>query len=147
MLNKIFFNCIIILIFCFNPVLNASNETLLSSLNDSFLEQNYEDETNPFEFLMLQQYYLLGWTTLIVIIVGISGNIFTIIVLKHPTMKSPINIHFTGLAISDLICLILIFLSIPLRYILGNSRKIFKLFFFFVIFFYFSSQTSTTLVS
>ena len=94
----------------------TDDEMINITTNESYLTYEEQDETNPFAFLMLQRYFLLGWVSLIVIIIGILGNVFTIIVLKHPTMKSAINIHFTGLAISDLTCLFLILLSIPLRY-------------------------------
>ena len=97
----------------------TDDEMINITTNESYLTYEEQDETNPFAFLMLQRYFLLGWVSLIVIIIGILGNVFTIIVLKHPTMKSAINIHFTGLAISDLTCLFLILLSIPLRHILG----------------------------
>jgi hypothetical protein len=98
---------------------DGETEMINITTNESYLIYEEQDETNPFAFLMLQRYFLLGWVSLIVIIIGILGNVFTIIVLKHPTMKSAINIHFTGLAISDLTCLFLILLSIPLRHILG----------------------------
>jgi hypothetical protein len=122
------FLCIIIFAI-FYPVAttalaNGDGETEIMNItiNESYLTYEEQDETNPFAFLMLQRYFLLGWVSLIVIIIGILGNVFTIIVLKHPTMKSAINIHFTGLAISDLTCLILILLSIPLRHILGLTK-------------------------
>ena len=156
MLTKKFIIFIIFLILCIEPAMiksvrsnNFDTEQInISNVSETTYEE--QDEINPFALLMFQRYFLLGWLSLIVIIIGISGNIFTIIVLRHPTMKSgAINIHFTGLAISDLTCLTLILISIPLRYILGNLIKynINICFLFKLRKKNFYSKSSTTLVS
>lgn len=81
-----------------------------------------DDPSNEIKSMIFFQYLVLGWITLFVIIIGVGGNIFTIKVLLHPNMKSPINTHFIGLAFSDLASLLTTLLVIPLRYILVSHR-------------------------
>lgn len=62
--------------------------------------------------------------SLVIVAFGIVGNLFTIKVLLHPNMKTAIDIHFIGLAIADLVSLVLILFIIPLRYILVSHKML-----------------------
>jgi len=84
-------------------------------------------EDNSYEYLMLKQYILLGWVSFFIVLIGISGNVFAIKVLMHPSMLSAIDIHFIGLSLSDAISLILILFTIPLRYILVSHSVLWYL--------------------
>jgi hypothetical protein len=77
------------------------------------------------EFLLTHQYFVLGWISLVVILAGILGNLFTIVVLTKQNMRNSTNLFLTGLAISDLFALALILFLIPLRYILVSHHFIF----------------------
>lgn len=65
-----------------------------------------------------------GWLSLFVAVIGIIGNSLTIKTLIQPSMKNVVNTLMTGLAISDLISLILIVFLVPMRYILVSHLSL-----------------------
>ena len=92
--------------------------------NHSVDDQIYENSNDSYTNLIIQQYIILGWMSLVIVAFGIVGNLFTIKVLLHPNMKTAIDIHFIGLAIADLVSLVLILFIIPLRYILVSHKML-----------------------
>lgn len=101
---------------CVNVSKNL-NQTCILQSNSSIGTENV-DVSEPYVSLITHQYIVLGWLTLIVNLFGIFGNMVAISVLTQPNMRNSTNIFLTGLAISDLIGLLVIFFLIPLRYIL-----------------------------
>ena len=112
-----------------NSFLQETNDTTTSSVDNasSLTDQLWENaEDNPFLPLIRHQYVVLGWVSLFFILIGIMGNIFVIKILFQPKMRSiSNNIFLSGLAISDLLALILILFLIPLRYILVSHGFLF----------------------
>ena len=106
----------------------TANETVYVDYSNQSIQYGLQaSEENPYERLMLQQYILLGWVSFFIILIGILGNIFAIRVLMHSNMQTAIDIHFIGLSLSDLLSLILILFTIPLRYILVSHNVLWYL--------------------
>jgi len=61
---------------------------------------------------------------LIVTLIGIFGNLTIMRILTKPHMKNVVNSLMTGLAISDLISLLLILFLVPMRYILVSHLSL-----------------------
>ena len=74
--------------------------------------------------LNMHQYVLLGWSALVVILIGLLGNVLTIKILVIPSMINSINIFIASLAVSDFVSLILILFLVPLRYILVSHTSV-----------------------
>ncbi len=61
---------------------------------------------------------------MIVTLIGIFGNLTIMRILTKPHMKNVVNSLMTGLAISDLISLLLILFLVPMRYILVSHLSL-----------------------
>lgn len=75
--------------------------------------------------LMWHQYIVSGWLSLTVTLIGIIGNILTIIILSKSHMRNSTNTFITGLAFTDLISLLIIIFLLPLRYIFVSHNFLF----------------------
>ena len=96
------------------------HEDQTSSDEDNSAADEYENSIRIFK---IHQYILLGWLSLFVILVGIVGNMFSLIVLSQKQMlKYTINKYLICLSLSDLMSLSIISILIPLRYILVSHR-------------------------
>lgn len=103
---------------CMN-LTNSSAEICLEASMDF-------DDHNQYSILIKHQYILLGWIAGLFILIGIVGNMFVIKILLQPNMRVvSTNIFLTGLAISDLCALIIMFFLIPMRYILVSHGVLF----------------------
>lgn len=100
-------------------------EYYMNNFNNNSDAYDYDaDNVIYMDNLNLHQYVLLGWVSLIVTLIGITGNIFTIIILTKPNMKNIVNILMTGLAFSDSISLFLLMFLVPMRYILVSHLSL-----------------------
>ena len=100
-------------------------EYYMNNFNNNTDVYDYDtDNVIYMDNLNLHQYVLLGWISLIVTLIGITGNIFTIIILTKPNMRNIINILMTALAISDSISLFLLMFLVPMRYILVSLKSL-----------------------
>ena len=96
---------------------------------ENLTELNYFDEeanskSKEFDSLLLHQYLVLGWLGLIINIIGILGNSFTVKILASFKTKSSTIVFMTALAVSDLVQLILILFLLPLRYLLVSHHSV-----------------------
>ncbi|KAL4227466.1 obsolete signal transducer [Mactra antiquata] len=94
------------------------------------------------------EYYIDGIVAIIVIFLGLIGNLLTVIVLTRPTMHSSTNIFLTGLAVWDMIVLFgsLLLITLP-KLSLMYSKEVFP---YIVVYLYpmaLIAQTSTVWIT
>jgi hypothetical protein len=101
------------------------SELLLASTTSDLTNEDDSASSSSIMNIIKHQYILLGWISFFVSIVGIVGNVFVIKILLQPSMRAnSTNIFLTGLAVADLLALIIMFFLIPLRYLLVSHGSL-----------------------
>jgi hypothetical protein len=107
--------------------INNLTSAIAAAANDTYIPESEEAASahQAMATLIKHQYVLLGWISLIIVVVGIFGNAFVIKILCSPQMRAnSTNVFLTGLATADLLALCIMLFLIPLRYILVSHGSL-----------------------
>lgn len=104
-------------------LINITQSMVSSEMNNTL--HYYDDDNNTASSLV--RYRLLyrnyhGFISSAVCIFGLTCNLFNIIVLTRPLMKSPTNIILTSLALSDLLKMLFVLPAVIIFYCLPKDE-------------------------